>query len=203
MITSPIEALVEWMGREHAYAAEKFGDNQSETLRNLLLSNNASFGGQGASYWARMRSFDGAPDAGLQRAQLAAKLASSTLSLWATFRSLDRRNDRVATRDGLLIASENFGLRDYHDAKSFESTADFWETPVGIGFTYLEAHIRQHKLAPKFRLSQLVRAEQIMTDAASLAVLKFEDCLNEAGSLPKPGLSSGNIEQWLPGEPGA
>lgn len=200
MSVQPTEALREWMAQEYRYSSGKFGEHQTDTLRDMSLSNNASFGGQAASYWYRLRSFDAEPDAEMQRAQMAAKLVNTTRSLWAAIRSLDRRRETHAASDAAWLIDQHFEVHDYHEAKQFAERADFWETPIGLGLTYLEVDISEHGLAPKFRLGQLVRVEQVMTDAASFAVLQFERCLEVTDALPRPGLSSGNVEPWLPAQ---
>lgn len=191
------EVLLNWMQAEYKYSSAKFGDHQVESLTTVPISNNAVFGGQAALYWSRMRMFDRG-EAVAQRTQAAAKMANATRSLWSTLRAFDWSSDKHSTNDSLMIIRAHLGEHDFHNGKQLEERDDFWETPIGLGLTYLEHHIKRHGFAQKFRLSQLIRAEQIMTDASEVAALQFERCLEAHGAVPKPGLSSGNIELWLP-----
>jgi outer membrane receptor protein involved in Fe transport len=194
----PAEHLLEWLTEEYEYGRAKFGPNQSGQLRATSLSNNQNFGGQTSRYWERMRTFE-LGGAQLQRAQAAAKVASSARSLWATIRSIDRPDDRSATADSLIIIENHFGESDFHEAKRQVHKDDFWETSMGLGLTYLEDHVRRNGFARKFRLGQLVRAEQIMLDASDVAALQFEAVLASVDELPKPGVPSGEIEPWFAG----
>lgn len=194
---SPTEHLEKWLRAERVYGAAKFGVDQSDRLTSTMLSNNQNIGGQTAMYWNRMQLFEEG-GAELQKAQAAAKMASATKSLWATLRSLERFSDEAANIDGLWIMSEHFTETDFYNIKPQLEKDDFWETSIGLGLTHLEVHIKRHGFAEKFRLSQLVRAEQIMLDSADVAALQFEQTLQATGNLPKPGISSGNIEIWLP-----
>lgn len=69
-------------------------------------------------------------------------------------------------------------------------------TAIGLGLAWLDGSIITNGFDRKFRLGQLVRAEQIMFDAVAVMGLQFEITLNIAGILPRPGLSSGNIKLW-------
>jgi len=190
---------IDWLRTEYDYSSAKFGEHQVDTLTQLALSNNASFGGQAAMYWSRMRAFDQG-DAVAQRAQAAAKMANTTRSLWSAIRSFDRSSERHAAQDALWVIKNHLEVEGFRAAKTIEHKEDFWETPIGLGLTYLELHIKRHGFAQKFRLGQLMRAEQIMLDAADVAALQFEHCLDVHGAVPRPGLSSGNIELWVPSQ---
>ncbi|MFO0971009.1 MAG: hypothetical protein U0520_01510 [Candidatus Saccharimonadales bacterium] len=189
--------VTEWLDAEYQHVVSKFGDHQSDKLRILPISRSESFAGQAATYWRRMRTFEDG-NAVLQRAQAAAKVASSMRMLWVSVRALDWAHDGIANKGSLDIIQHHLGEDGFRDAKQFIGKDDFWETPIGIGSSYLESYIRRHGLAQKFRLPELVRAEQLMVDAADVAAVTFEDALTVYGAVPKPGISSGNIELWLP-----
>jgi hypothetical protein len=193
----PKELLLTWLDEEYVYSSTKFGDNQSESLRTTQISNNAIFAGQAATYWARMQAFR-TGGAEIQAAQAAAKMASSLRSLWSTLRSMDRVRDTASVKDAIWLVDDHFQNSDYHEAKLFIDKPDFWETPIGLGASYLERHIRNHGLAKKFRLGQLIRAEQIMLDAADVAALQFDRTLEIEGNIPAPAQPSGYTELWIP-----
>lgn len=155
-----------------------------------------NFGGRIASYWARMDAFEEG-DVALQRAQAAGKVASASRSLWATIRSADRLTDRHATQDSFEILHDHFADNDFHNIKPQLEKDDFGETYIGLGLTYLDLALKRQGLASKFRLGQLVRAEQIMVDAADVAAIQFERCLEATGNLPAPGVTSGEMHPWL------
>ena len=117
--------------------------------------------------------------------------------LWTTLRAFDFKDDQWAARHcATLVGNSLEG--GYADAKQIIDLPDFYETPIGLGFMWLDKSIRLNGVERKFRLGQLIRAEQIMLDAAQVMALQFERTLEVAGALPRPGLSSGNIEFWLP-----
>lgn len=193
------DILSKWLDEEYGHVVSKFGNHQADKLKSYRLSDNQTFGGQAAMYWHRMRNFD-TGGADLQRAQTAAKVASSMRMLWVSVRALDWSNDSIAPSNSLDLIGGHFNEADFRDAKQYNSRDDFWETPIGLGVTYLEGHIRKHGLAQKFRLAQLVRAEQIMFDASDVAAIEFERSLEVHGAVPRPGLSSGNVQLWTPAD---
>jgi len=194
---APTDLVQKWLKGEYVYSSSLVTNNQTADLFERSISNSAIFAGRAASYWYRLGVFRD-QGAELQAAQAAGKTVSSLRSLWSTIRSIDRMTDIASVQESIVVIGNHFDDTDYHDAKTFIDKDDFWETPIGLGSTYLERHIRNRGLARKFRLGQLVRAEQIMVDAADVAALQFEETLQAVGNLPAPGQPSGSLELWFP-----
>ena len=126
---------------------------------------------------------------------MAAKMANSTRMLWATLRAMEWKDNKPAALHSSLLMEESLASG-HVEAKRFIDAPDFYDTPVGLGLAWLDGSIIRNGLDRKFRLGQLVRAEQIMFDAVAVMALQFERTLEITGTLPRPGLSSGNIEPW-------
>lgn len=191
---TPPTMLKQWLDAEYTHSRSKFGVSQAETLIKSGLSNNGNFGGQAANYWGRMHEYD--QNASLHRAQYAAKMANTARMLWATIRSFEWGDNKHAVALGAKLIQIHTDDGDYHQAKQYIDNPDFYDTPVGMGMGYLEDYINRYGVARKFRLGELVRAQQIMEDAGDVAALQFEWTLQATGELPKPGLPSGYIETW-------
>jgi len=189
--------LTRWMSEESNYSIAKFGPLQIEKITSSLLLNEANFGGQIAMYFGRLRQYrEGG--ASLQAAQSAAKFANCSVSLWATIRSLNRSSDLSARSNAYSLITENLSEKGTYNAKPIIEKYDFWQSGIGLGLIYLEENMKKHGFVTKFRLGQLMSAEDIMLQASEVAALQFESTLEQVGGLPKPGLSSGNVELWLP-----
>lgn len=72
----------------------------------------------------------------------------------------------------------------------------FMKRRASFGLGYLAEKVKAHGFDRKFRLGYLLRAQSIMEDASDVAALQFARTLDAVGDLPRPGLSSGNIEPW-------
>lgn len=198
MTERPLPELVElWLNDEYAHSRLKFGVTQAEKLKTKDLLSGENFAGQAQSYWDRMHNYD--IDASLHLAQYAGKTANAARMLWATIRSFEWEDNRFAVLHASgLIREQLESSSDWRNAKAYKEEDDFYATPIGLGLGYLARQLREHDISDRrFRLGQLIRAEDIMYDAAGLMAVQFEETLSTTGTLPKPGLSSGNVEPWI------
>lgn len=186
-----------WLHEETIYARKKFGTQQANVLTDKLLSAESNFGGQTAMYWSRLQLFR-REAAHLQAAQAGAKMANASKNLWATIRAADWSDNLPAMNTGLLIIDDVLSEARPAAIKNVLDAEDFWDTDMGLNLTYLERDLRSHGVASKFRLGMLLKAESVIADAAQVAAHQFEQTLALTGNLPKPGISSGNIELWFP-----
>jgi len=188
------ELAYEWLMGEYRHSAAKYGTNQSDKLRTQAFLSQGTPSGDMSRYWGSLQQYP--DDAYMHRAQYAAKVANGGRMLWTTLRAFDWEHDTRAAEQSAELIKQHIATGAYRDAKRYIGKVDFYETPMGLGLAHLGALVERHGFEQRFRLAELNRAEDIMYDAADVMALQFEDTLEHTGSLPKPGLSSGNIEPW-------
>jgi hypothetical protein len=184
---------VEWLAVEREYQDQKFGEVvYCEQIANGVR---ASLFGQTMGNYAVHADILQQESMWLPMLQRVGKIAAGCRGAWVATEmhfgnpeSLNNIGNSSLERACLLGGS---ALRGLYAGR----IADFWETPLGRSVDILDDAIVRGDAE-----EALIDADAMLTEAMQLFGDKIETVYNATGKfvLPQPGLSTGNIEPWLP-----
>ncbi len=207
---SDVEYLGKWLTEERKQQALKFDHAQQvKLLRDAPITSERSFGGMSGSYWVRLQKIRQSPEFQERdkrkellpaAAQYAAKTVSALTAIATTLRTQNK--DKYGGAPDLVVADiiKNTPDNAVKLGARWLDTPDYYETPTGMSLGWYSARVAERGI-PKTNLgiaSEILRVRPLYLEAATIAVAQFAECLEETGTLPIGGTSSGNISLYRP-----
>lgn len=181
-----------WLDEEHArHSLAKHGQNQQQDFLRGDYWATDNFGGIALSYFARRRFYEGVdPEVSARRAQLSGKITATLDALYAGIVSLDGSDIPSAFSAATQFVEQH--LQEQTEPRFTMDSQSAWDK-LAAEVDTLEQRLKDGADVPAL----LSLGGTVLGQGANMMRQDFATCLTlPEGYLPRPSLTSGNIEPW-------